>query len=109
MPGAFVNSKGFGGNNATGLFLSPNQTLAMLEKRWGKARLTEMQRKQESVRANAEDYDNNADNGSIAPIYQFGEGVVDGEDLDIDPNELAIPGFPNPVNLQLTNPYEDMS
>lgn len=109
MPGAFVNSKGFGGNNATGLFLSPNQTLAMLEKRWGKARLTEMQRKQESVRANAEDYDNNADNGSIAPIYQFGEGVVDGEDLDIDSNELAIPGFPNPVNLQLTNPYEDMS
>ena len=109
MPGAFVNSKGFGGNNATGLFLSPNQTMAMLEKRWGKDRLTEMQRKQESVRANAEDYDNNADNGSIAPIYQFGEGVVDGEDLSINTSEVAIPGFPNPVSLQLANPYEDMS
>ena len=68
-----------------------------------------MQRKQESVRANAEDYDNNADNGSIAPIYQFGEGVVDGEDLSINTNEVAIPGFPNPVSLQLANPYEDMS
>ncbi len=109
MPGAFVNSKGFGGNNATGLFLSPNQTMAMLEKRWGKERLTEMQRKQESVRANAENYDNNADNGSIAPIYQFGEGVVDGEDLSINTSEVAIPGFPNPVSLQLANPYEDMS
>ena len=50
-PGAFVNSKGFGGNNATGLFLSPDQTLAMLEKRWGKDRVLEMQRQQESVLA----------------------------------------------------------
>ena len=33
---AFVNSKGFGGNNATGLFLSPIQTEEMLSRRWGK-------------------------------------------------------------------------
>jgi acetoacetyl-[acyl-carrier protein] synthase len=108
-PGAFVNSKGFGGNNATGLFLSPDQTLAMLEKRWGKDRVLEMQRQQESVLARVEDYDNNADNGSIAPIYQFGEGVVDGEDLTFNDREISIPGFPNPVDLQLPNPYEDMN
>jgi acetoacetyl-[acyl-carrier protein] synthase len=39
MRGAFINSKGFGGNNATGLFLSPNQTRSMLEQRWGKKSL----------------------------------------------------------------------
>jgi acetoacetyl-[acyl-carrier protein] synthase len=39
MLGAFINSKGFGGNNATGLFLSPRQTRDMLEKRWGKRAL----------------------------------------------------------------------
>ena len=108
-PGAFVNSKGFGGNNATGLFLSPQHTLEMLRKRWGKDRLLELQRKQEAVEARAQDYDANADNGSIAPIYEFGEGVVDGEDLEIDDSKISIPGFPNPVDLNIANPYEDMS
>ena len=108
-PGAFVNSKGFGGNNATGLFLSPQHTLEMLRKRWGKDRLLELQRKQEAVEARAQDYDANADNGSIAPIYEFGEGVVDGEDLEIDDSKISIPGFPNPVDLNIASPYEDMS
>ncbi len=108
-PGAFVNSKGFGGNNATGLFLSPQHTLGMLQKRWGKDRLLELQRKQEAVEARAQDYDANADNGSVAPIYQFGEGVVDGADLRIDDRKISIPGFPNPVDLSIANPYEDMS
>ena len=108
-PGAFVNSKGFGGNNATGLFLSPQHTLEMLRKRWGKDRLLELQRKQEAVEARAQDYDANADNGSIAPIYEFGEGVVDGEDLEIDDSKISIPGFPHPVDLNIANPYEDMS
>ena len=105
----FVNSKGFGGNNATGLFLSPQHTLGMLQKRWGKDRLLELQRKQEAVAARARDYDDNADNGSVAPIYQFGEGVVDGQDLSMDDKHIAIPGFPNPVDLNLANPYKDMS
>ena len=108
-PGAFVNSKGFGGNNATGLFLSPQHTLGMLQKRWGKDRLTELQRKQEAVVARAQAYDDNADNGSVAPIYQFGEGVVDGQDLGLDDRHISIPGFPNPVDLNITNPSEDMS
>ena len=108
-PGAFVNSKGFGGNNATGLFLSPQHTLGMLQKRWGKDRLMELQRKQEAVVARAQAYDDNADNGSVAPIYQFGEGVVDGQDLGLDDRHISIPGFPNPVDLNITNPYEDMS
>jgi acetoacetyl-[acyl-carrier protein] synthase len=108
-PGAFVNSKGFGGNNATGLFLSPQHTLGMLQKRWGKDRIMELQRKQEAVITRAQTYDDNADNGSIAPIYQFGEGVVDGQDLGLDDRHISIPGFPNPVDLNLANPYEDMS
>ena len=108
-PGAFVNSKGFGGNNATGLFLSPQHTLGMLQKRWGKDRLMELQRKQEAVVARAQAYDANADNGSVAPIYQFGEGVVDGQDLELDDRHISIPGFPNPVDLNIANPYEDMS
>ena len=109
LPGAFINSKGFGGNNATGFFLSPAQTLSMLTKRWGNDNVLAMQRRQEAVLRKAQDYDDNADNGSIAPIYQFGEGVVDGTDLNISTSALSIPGFMNPVDLQLSNPYEDMT
>ncbi len=65
--------------------------------------------KQEAVVARAQTYDANADNGSVAPIYQFGEGVVDGQDLELDDRHISIPGFPNPVDLNIANPYEDMS
>ena len=109
MTAAFVNSKGFGGNNATGVFLSPDKTIEMLTKRWGKDKMLAYQKANEQVAANANHYDDHADDGSILPIYQFGEGVLDGDDLEISPEQMRIPGFQNPVSLQLENPYEDMS
>jgi acetoacetyl-[acyl-carrier protein] synthase len=108
MPGALVNSKGFGGNNATGLFLSPQKTLEMLTKRWGKTRMQEHARHSEKAEQQAADYDDVADNGEVLPIYQFGEGVLDGPDLGIDGDSMRIPGFAQPVNLALGTPYEDM-
>lgn len=107
-PGAFVNSKGFGGNNATGFFLSPAQTRSMLTARWGKKALSAHRLANEKVQQAAADYDSNADNGSILPIYQFGEGVVDGESLGISGGALQVPGFAQPVDLEMDNPYADM-
>ena len=40
MDGAFINSKGFGGNNATALILSPTVTRRMLAQKHGAAALT---------------------------------------------------------------------
>jgi acetoacetyl-[acyl-carrier protein] synthase len=108
MRGAFINSKGFGGNNATGLFLSPNQTRSMLEQRWGKKAYTAFCAKQEHAETSAQDYNNVADNGSIAPIYKFGEDVLSGTDLTISPHEIHVPGFGKPVSLDADNPFEDM-
>ena len=48
----FVNSKGFGGNNATGLFLSPAVTRRMLEKKHG-ARALDRARREECRRSRA--------------------------------------------------------
>jgi acetoacetyl-[acyl-carrier protein] synthase len=109
LDAAFINSKGFGGNNATGLFLSPDLTKRMLERRWGRDRMNEYRRRNEAVETEARDYDDRADQGEIKPIYQFGEGVVEGEDLTLSDREIHIPGFGKPVNLALDNPWEDMT
>jgi acetoacetyl-[acyl-carrier protein] synthase len=106
---AFINSKGFGGNNATGLFLSPDVTLRMLEKRWGKTALLAYQRANEQVEAAAADYDAAMDRGEVKPIYHFGEGVLEGEDLTITRESLHVPGFARPVRLDLENPFSDMT
>jgi len=108
IDGAFVNSKGFGGNNATGFFVSPARTRKMLEKRWGKKATAAYRSRNEAVEQTAQSYDQAMDRGEVKPIYRFGEGVVDGKDLTISRKQIEIPGFGIPVNLELENPYPDM-
>lgn len=112
-PGALdavlLNSKGFGGNNATGLVLSPEQTRRMLEARHGAEAMTRWQRKNESVSAASRQYDTAMGEALQAPIYRFGEGVVDGLDLTLSDDAITIPGFANPVSLAMANPFEDMT
>lgn len=103
-----INSKGFGGNNATAVVLSPARTRAMLEKRWGRSAMLAYAQRNEQVEAQAADYDAAMDRGEVAPIYRFGEGVLSGADLDISRDAIRIPGFGLPVRLDLDNPFEDM-
>ena len=109
MPVGFVNSKGFGGNNATGFFVSPSKTEALLKKRWGTQALTAHKKRSEKIEEAAENYNLKADDLDTQPIYQFGEGVVDGEELTISPEEIVIPGFKDSVSLDIDNPYSDIS
>ena len=109
LDAAFINSKGFGGNNATGVFLSPAFTERMLERRWGREKMLDWRRRNESITERAMAYDAVADDPECKAIYQFGEGVVDGEDLTISADEIRIPGFGQPVRLDLDNPWEDMT
>jgi acetoacetyl-[acyl-carrier protein] synthase len=109
MEGAFINSKGFGGNNATGFFMSPGYTGHMLTQRWGEKKMNAWRHRNEAVASTALDYDERADGGDFPPIYQLGEGVVESEDLEIGPGEIRIPGFGHSVDLNLQNPYADMT
>ena len=108
MPGAIINSKGFGGNNASGLFLSPGFTNAMLAKRWGEAPFAAYQKRNEAVVAARMEYDSAMRQRTLAPIYKFGEGVLGWEDLSISKTEIRLAGFGQPVSLDLPNPYPDM-
>ena len=109
LEGAFVNSKGFGGNNATGFFVSPGKTEKMLTQRWGEKHMKTWRKRNEAVETTAADYNERADGGDFPPIYQLGESVVESADLTIDAGEIRIPGFGKSVDLNLANPYEDMT
>lgn len=105
---AFVNSKGFGGNNATGVFLSPDHTLHMLERRWGRGAINEWRSRNRDVQARASAYDDAACSGAANTLYQFGEGVIDGADLAFTDRDIQVPGFGKPVSLEAENPWADM-
>jgi acetoacetyl-[acyl-carrier protein] synthase len=108
MQGAFINSKGFGGNNATGLFLSPTTTQEMLTRKWGAAAMRTYADRNEAVKRASHDYDQTMLKETVSPIYQFGEGVLEGGDLDITTDQIQLPGFELPVELSAESPYPDM-
>jgi acetoacetyl-[acyl-carrier protein] synthase len=109
LEGAFINSKGFGGNNATGFFISPGFTEKMLTQRWGQKHMSAYRKRNEMVETTAADYNAGTDSGKYPPIYNFGDGVLDGNDISISKTQIGIPGFGQRVNLDLENPYKDMT
>ena len=109
MDVAFLNTKGFGGNNATAAVLSPNIVEQMLLKRYGVKAIEDYQEKRESVRQLASDYDQAANKGDFNVIYNFGAGIISEEDIDIAEGSLTIDGYSKPINLNLTNRYSDMT
>ncbi|MBD3646890.1 MAG: beta-ketoacyl synthase, partial [Pseudomonadales bacterium] len=109
MDACFINSKGFGGNNATATILSPHVTRAMLEKKHGKEAMKNHARLNEDVQQKSQRYDADATAGKNSLIYNFGINVVEGEELDLSANAITIPGYEQSVSLDVPNPYEDMT
>ena len=99
-----LNSKGFGGNNATAAILSPSVTKAMLTKRHGAAAIKKHSVSNEQVKTAAHAYDERMLEETMAPIYQFGEGVIQGEDLTLSDTDIGVPGFGQKISLDLDNP-----
>lgn len=105
---ALINSKGFGGNNATGLILAPHVVKRMLAAKYGTAAMSSYAAKNEIVHEQALAYDAAMSEGTMNPIYKFGEGVLNGEDIVVSEKEILIPGYELPISLDFKNPFEDM-
>jgi acetoacetyl-[acyl-carrier protein] synthase len=105
----FINSKGFGGNNATGAILSPTITRKMLEKKHGSAAMSKHTKANELVQEKTAQYNVETSAGKNALIYNFGVGVVDGTELTLSDTEIRVPGLKRSISLEVPNPYEDMS
>ena len=109
MDVAFLNSKGFGGNNATATVLSADIAQNMLQKRYGDEAYTEYTRKREQVRLVAKEYDQQALNGELNVIYNFGQNMINEDNIEVTDSKLTISEFKNSVNLKFENPYDDMT
>lgn len=105
---AILNSKGFGGNNASAVVLSPTRTEAMLEKRHGEQAMADYRQRRESRLAAAAAYFERADRGDYAPIYRFGENMIADDDITIDRKQLKIAGMTNAIELPQQSAYDDM-
>lgn len=105
---AFLNSKGFGGNNATGAIISPRLVATMLTRRYGAQTYARYQQRCEAVTARAADYDEACCREPMQPIYRFGDALVDETKIEISRDSLRLPGIANSVDLKLPNRYPDM-
>ena len=103
---ALINSKGFGGNNATAVLLSPEVTQTMLRAKHGEQAMTRWQaRFEEDTQVAQQAYEQSAMSGESRPVYQFGEGVLSNEDLDFNDQRILVPGYGKAVDLNLENPF----
>lgn len=108
MDVAFLNSKGFGGNNATASIFAPHVVERMLARRYGEKAMARYQDKREQVRIAAQAYDLAALRGDFATIYHFGEGLIDESQIKMSQVYLQLPGFAQAVDLTFVNRFADM-
>lgn len=104
----FINSKGFGGNNATGVLLSPRLAEKMLRKRHGAAAFDAYQARREQTRAAAQRYEEQALKGQFDIIYNFGNDMIDDRDIRIGAEEMSVPGFAQPLVYKKDERFSDM-
>jgi acetoacetyl-[acyl-carrier protein] synthase len=101
-----LNSKGFGGNNASATVLSPDVVQKMLKKRYSSEQWKSWQGANEAVREQQQAYDDGMIAGTERPVYKFDHGVLDGSDVELGEKVMHIAG--KAVNLDLESPFSDM-
>ncbi|MFT5880801.1 MAG: acetoacetyl-[acyl-carrier protein] synthase [Moritella sp.] len=107
MKAVILNAKGFGGNNASGLVLSPAQTLRMLESKHGNDVVSAYKLRNEQVQICAEKNDRAACQGQEKVRYEFGNAVMDETEVTITQEEILLTKFENSIKLIQDNPYQD--
>ena len=108
MDVAFINSKGFGGNNATATLFSPAVTLSMMEKRHGSDAIQNYKDKSVTVEQARMNYQAQADHGDFQIIYRFGDGTLTDDDVSLTDQDISVTGFANKILLPTKNPFSDM-
>ena len=103
---AVINSKGFGGNNASACLMSPTATRQMLQARYSRQVWDKWEQANECVRERQQGYDDGMIAGTVSPVYKFDHGVFADSDVEVGMQQLTIGG--HTVRLDQASPYDDM-
>jgi acetoacetyl-[acyl-carrier protein] synthase len=101
---AFLNAKGFGGNNATATVLAPHIAAQLLEQKHGANTMAQWRDKAEKTRARAAAYDRTATEGLAEIIYHFDHNVRGDTHIHMTMQELRVDGYAQPIRLDVDNP-----
>lgn len=104
---AFLNSKGFGGNNASAVVLAPNVVQQMLRKRHGVLEFKEYETRLAFTQHKAKQYDKQASMGELNVIYRYGTPCIDEEEISLSIQQVSLPGFMQSVQLPTQHAYQD--
>ena len=104
---SLLNAKGFGGNNATALILSPAVTMKMLQNKYGESAIAAYHNQNSAVRMAADSYDKRVIEGNIHLVYDFGTSVMDENDLKITQQGIKLSAFSNELKYSVENPYPE--
>ena len=107
MEASLINSKGFGGNNASAVLLSPATTMKMLEKKHGKQTVSSYHSKNESVYQKSHDIDQQICNGKESVTYNFGTDLIDGDDVELSKEEVKLPQFKQSIKMPTAEEFSD--
>ena len=87
---ALINSKGFGGNNATAALLSPRTTEALLQQHHGSAAMTSWRARLEAVKAAQGAIETERLKGEWSPAYHFDEGVLTDAEVSLTDTSITL-------------------
>jgi acetoacetyl-[acyl-carrier protein] synthase len=90
---AFLNAKGFGGNNATATIASPGIAMNWLEQRHGRSAVTAWRQRNQSVVEQADAWDRALTAGTAEIVYRLDPEVRGEEHVQIVDGELRIEGY----------------
>ena len=90
---AFVNSKGFGGNNATAWVSGPHVVKRQLEQAYGAAAVSGWRRRVEGTRQRAAEHDRAASAGAPLVVYKYGHQVRDASHVRVSRDRIEIEGY----------------
>lgn len=106
---AFINAKGFGGNNASAVVLAPGVTERLLARRHGARAMDQYHKRREPVRAAGRDYQQAMLRNYQAPIYSFADAPDEAAEVRVSRDAVEIPGYGKSVRLPSTSVYSDLS
>ena len=102
-----ANAKGFGGNNGTALIASKKKIEEILKNKYGEKKMQAYRKKNDDIKSNLENFKSEVVSSPPASMYNFGNGVVEGEsDIRFTKNKLHISKINAEISIESALNYK---